>query len=170
MKKLLPLLLLLAAFNAKSQMIKKYPVGNSGCAIYAYCDLKFDLDYSEDSSKVYTAECQKDGISYGVICVKLLQEVTDLNAAEDLMMQYVEYLKASFNITKSVGAGHGHRLMGKENTRGVIDYWEDNEKNKWKYKSWTDGKFIGFLYAYSLKELPEEKINLFLDGFRFPGM
>ena len=170
MKKLLPLFMLLLAFQTKAQLLKKYPVGNSGCSIYSYCELKFDLDYSEDSSKVYTAECRKDSISYGVICVKLLQDVNDLNAAEDLMLQYIEYLKASFNITKSAGAGHGHHLMGKETNRGVMDYWEDNEKNNWKYKSWTDGKFIGFVYVYSLKELPEQKINVFLEGFRFPGM
>jgi hypothetical protein len=153
-----------------AQLLKKYPVGNSGCSIYSFCELKFDLDYSEDSSKVYTAECTKDGISYGVICVKLLNPTDDLQVAEDLMLQYIEYLKASFNITKMAGIGKGLHLADNENTRGVLDYWEDKDKNNWKYKSWTDGKFIGFIYAFSQKELPEQKINIFLEGFRLPGM
>ena len=71
-------------------------------------------------------------------------------------------------ITKSAGYGKGHRLKDNENTRGVIDYWEDNDKNNWKVKGWTDGKFICVLYAYSSKELPEQKVNVFLDGFRLP--
>ena len=164
---LLPLFL---SIGAQSQLIRKYPIGNSGCSIYTFCDYKFVVDYSEDSSKVYTAECVKDGMNWGVICVKLLNPVNDLDNAEDLMIQYIEYLKANFNIAKMAGMGKGLRLNNNENTRGVLDYWEDQDKNKWKYKAWTDGKFIGFIYVFSPKDLPETKVDVFLNGFRFPGM
>jgi len=130
----------------------------------------FDVDKSEDSSMVYSSECEKDDVMYGVICVKLIDPVTDLQQAEDLAISYLGYLKLNFEIKKAVGYGKGHRLHDNENTRGIIDYWEDKEKNNWKVKAWTDGKFIGVLYAHSLKELPETKVNVFLDSFRLPGM
>ena len=107
---------------------------------------------------------------YGVICVKLLLPVNNLVAAEDLLISYADYLRGSFEITKAIGYGKGHRLNNNENTRGITDYWEDAEKNKWKIKAWTDGNYIGFMYAYSKKELPEAKVNVFLDGLRLPGM
>ena len=73
--------------------------------------------------------------------------------AEDLLIAYLDYLKGNFGITKSAGYSKGHILNKKENTRGILDYWEDGEKNKWKVKAWTDGKFIGVMYAYSNKDL-----------------
>lgn len=144
-------------------------VGNSGCSINAYCETKFNVEKSSDSSLVYTGECVKDEVSYGIICVKLLHPVENLTMAEDLLISYLDYLKASFEITKAAGYGKGHRLNNNENTRGVIDYWEDKEKDNWKVKAWTDGKFIGVLYAYSKKSLPEYKVNIFLDSFRMPA-
>jgi len=166
--------LLLATFFVSTllsaQSFKKYPVSNSGCFMYSYCEPKYDIDYSEDSSKVYTGECKSGDVTYGVICIKLLRSVDDLNTAEDLMISYVDYLKESFEIKKAAGYGKGHRLNNNEATRGILDYWEDKDKDKWKIKSWTDGNFIGFMYAYSAKELPEQKVNVFLDSFRFPGM
>ena len=76
----------------------------------------------------------------------------------------------SFEITKAAGYGKSLRLNNNEKTRGIIDYWEDKDKDKWKVKAWTDGKYIGFMYTYSKKEMPEQKMNLFLDSFRMPGM
>jgi|CXWL01.1.fsa_nt_gi hypothetical protein len=165
---------LLAAFlfiaTADAQSLRKYPVSNSGCSLYSYCESKYDVDYSEDSSKVYTGECTSGEVTYGIICIKLLNTVTDLSAAEDLMVSYLDYLKMNFEIKKAAGYGKGHRLNNNENTRGILDYWEDKGMDKWKIKAWTDGKYIGFMYAYSKKDLPETKLDVFLNSFRFPGM
>lgn len=152
------------------QGIKKVPISTSGCSIYTYCTFQFEKEYSEDSSEVYVSECVKDDMTYGVICVKLLQAVDSLEVAEESMINYLNYLKTSFKILKSAGYGKGHHLNNNENTRGVLDYWEDAEKKNWKVKAWTDGKYIGVLYGYSAKELSEQKLNLFLDSFRLPGM
>lgn len=160
------LILITGILNAQS--LKKYPIGNSGCSYYNYCEISFSESKSEDSSRIWSGECDKDDLHYGVICVKLLNPVTDLSMAEDLMISYADYLKTSFEISKSMGYGRGHLLQNKENTRGIIDYWSDLDKNNWKIKAWTDGSYIGFLFVYSKKELPEPKINLFLDGFRLP--
>ena len=161
---------LFCIFTGHSKSLKKYPISNSGCSLYIYCEPKFSVEKSTDSSLVFTGECVKDDISYGVVCVKLLNPVSDLTMAEDLLISYLDYLKENFNIINAAGYGKGHRLNNKENTRGILDYWEDKDKDKWKIKAWTDGKYIGFIYAYSKKELPEAKVNIFLDSFRLPGM
>ncbi|MBN8685457.1 MAG: hypothetical protein J0M10_00505 [Chitinophagales bacterium] len=168
------LLLILTFFisllgTVAGQSIKKYPIGQSGCSFYSFCELKFEQSKSADSSSIWSGECVKEELTYGVICVKLLNPIAELPQAEDMLISYADYLKTSFEITKTMGYGRGHLLQQKENTRGIIDYWSDLEKNNWKIKGWTDGKYIGFLYVYSKKELPEPKINLFLDGFRLPG-
>ena len=160
---------LLLLNNAFSQSLKKYPVSNSGCTLGSYCEPKFKVEKSTDSSLVYTGECTIQEVSYGVICVKLLHPVDDLAMAEDLVIAYLDYLKESFEITKAAGYGKGHRLNNNERTRGIIDYWEDKAKDKWKIKAWTDGSYIGFLYAYSKNPIPESKVNLFLDSFRMPA-
>ncbi|MDP4264643.1 MAG: hypothetical protein Q8941_19090 [Bacteroidota bacterium] len=172
MKKWLFLLLLLYCCTGSfSQVLKKYPINFSGCSAYFFCDPgAFAVDYSDDSSKVYTGECTNQETSYGIICVKLKDTVANINDAEELLVSYLDYLKKNFKIVSSAGYGKGHRLKDRENTRGIIDYWKDEEKNNWKIKGWTDGKFIGVLYTYSKKDLSETMANVFLDGFRLPGM
>jgi hypothetical protein len=154
--------------SVNAQTLKKYTVSTTGLSYHNYCDAKFKLDYSADSSKVYTGECVVGDVTYGIICVVLLNPVIDLTAAEDLMIAYVDYLKATFSIQQAAGYGKGHRLNNNENTRGILDYWTDKDGDNWKIKSWTDGKFIGFMSVYSSKELPEAKVNVFLDGLRLP--
>jgi len=161
-------ILSILSFFSSAQTLKKYVIGNSGCSFYNYCESKFTVDYSTDSSKVFTGDCVAAGVTYGVICVKLFLEVPDLGDAEILMISYLDHLKTSFEITKASGYGKGLRLKDNEATRGVVDYWRDNEGDYWKIKSWTDGKFIGFMYAYSKKELPTQKVDAFLESFKLP--
>lgn len=157
--------------NAKSQSLKKYDINKSGCSVYMYCAPgRFEETYSEDSSKVYTAECKIEDLSYGIICVQLLTPSENLSEAEDMVISYLDYLKVNFDIKSAVGYGRGNHLNDREDTRGVVDYWKDGDNNNWEVKAWTNGKIIGVLYAYSQKELPETKINVFLNSFRFPGM
>ena len=168
--RLLAVLLFLSIIHARAQVIKKYSVGETGCNVYGYCSMKFETALSDDSSTVYTGQCANENVDYGVICVKLLRPIGDLDDAESVMESYLEYLKGNFNITSAAGYGRGHVLNNNEQTRGILDYWKDKEKLNWKVKAWTDGTFIAVLYARSKKELPENKVNIYLDGFRFPGM
>jgi hypothetical protein len=146
----------------------KDSINNSGCYLYSWCDFQFKTEYSQDSSLVFESLCEKDGFNYGVINIKLHQAFENLDQAQESMIRYLDYLKTSFKITLSAGYGKGHRLNSNENTCGVIDYWADSDKNNWKIKGWTNGKYIGILYVYSTKELPELKLNIYLDSFRFP--
>lgn len=164
----LVLFFLLLSVYSQGQTLKKYAIGNSGCSFYGYCDAKINIEYSPDSSKVFKGECVVGDVSYGIICVKLLNPVIDLTAAEDLLIAYVDYIKTTVEIEKAAGYGRGHRLNNDENTRGILDYWEDAEKDKWKIKAWTDGSYIGFMFAYSSKDLPEPKVDAFLNGFVLP--
>lgn len=165
---LISAIILFTTINAEAQSLKKYPISNSGCSLYNYCPSVYKVDKSADSSLVFTGECTSGEVTYGVICVKLLTAVDDLTMAEDLLISYLDYLKSTFTITKAAGYGRGHRLDNNEQTRGILDYWEDDAKDLWKVKAWTNGKFIGVMYAYSQKELPEVKVNAFLESFRMP--
>ena len=163
--------LLLFAEESKGQPLKKYQISNTGASIYMYCDpKKFDFDYSTDSSSVYTGQCQLAEVQYGIILIKLLQPIDDLKDVEEVMVSYLDFLKADFHVKRAAGYGKGHQLNKDPNTRGILDYWTDTEEQNWKVKAWTDGKMIGVLFAYSKKDLPEEKVNNFLEGLRFPGM
>lgn len=168
MKTYLLLLSLLSFIFSQGQGLRKDSISNSGCTLYMYCDIKYEIKKSEDSSQLYTGECTVGDITYGVICVRLLTPIAELTMAEDLLIAYLDYLKSNFEIVKSAGYSRGQRLNNNENTRGIIDYWEDAELNKWKIKAWTDGKYIGVLYAKSKKELPDTKVNVFLDSFGLP--
>ncbi len=157
--------------SGNGQSVKKYPIGESGCAAYFFCDPgTFNVSYSEDSSKIYTAECITGETGYGLICVQLNQVDLKIDDVEPVMLSYLDYLKTLFKVTSAVGYGKGHRLRGKENIHGIIDYWKDENGMNLKIKSWTDGNFIIFLYARSAKELVETKTNVFLDGIQFKGM
>lgn len=172
MKKCIFLLLSISCFGCSfAQSVKKYSIGNSGCSVYSFCDPgTFNESYSEDSARVYTSECVHEETNYGLICIKLTAPVTDLEVAEKIVVSYLDYLKTAFKISSSVGYGKGHRLKEREDTRGVTDYWTDEEKNNWKIKGWTNGTYIAVLFAYTKKELPETKVNVFLDGLLFEGM
>jgi hypothetical protein len=156
------------------QALKKYPVGNTGCEVYFFCNPGvFSKEVSADSSEVYTGECKaSDGLSYGLVCVALGVEARadDMRKAEDILQSYMDYLKARLNITYASGYRRDYRLRNNEHSRGILDYWRDKQNNNWKVKGWTDGKYMGVLYVVFKDEISEEKSDVFLDGFIIPEM
>jgi hypothetical protein len=154
-----------------AQTLKKYPIDKSGCSAYFFCNPgKFELSFSPDSSRVYTGECIADSLTYDIICVKMKEQIKDIDGAESMLVQYLDFIKSSFQVTGSTGYGKGHRLKGNENTRGIVDYWKDKDNNNMKVKAWTNGGYIAVLIVIAAKEIPEAKANVFLDGFAFPGL
>ena len=146
-------------------------ISGTGCTVEVFCfPGRFDAYDLEDGSTVYADECEKEGVTWGIYCVKLLKPVENLDAAEDTVITYLDFLKLDYGIVSSKGYDKGHKLNKDETTRGIYDKWEDVDKGKWKIKAWTNGKFICVLYVHSTKELPDKKTELFLDGLRFPGM
>jgi hypothetical protein len=166
------ILTILSLYSVEAQpALKKYPIGNSGCQTYMYCDPGTpNVSFSDDSSVVYTMECRFGELSHGLICVQFKEAITDITVAESVMISYMDYLKTSFKVKESAGYGKGHQLSGNNKATGVIDFWKDEEGTEWKVKSWTDGKFIGFLFAYGSKKALDDNFNrldVFFNGFRF---
>lgn len=151
------------------QTLKKYPIEKSGCQVYMYCNPgKFEVSLSPDSSKVYAGECKLGEDIYDVICVRMKERISNPDDAEQVLLQYLEYLRTSFQVTETTGYGKGHRLRANERTRGIIDYWKDEEGMNIKVKGWTDGAFIAVNLVVSPKTIDDAKVNPFLDGIVFP--
>jgi len=171
MLRLLLVLFSLTSFiTANPQEPVKITISTTGCTVKVYCFTgRFDSYVLEDSSTVYAHDCIKDGVAYGIYCVKLKQPINDLTAAEDTIISYLDFLKIDYSIKKSKGYDKDHHLNNDYKTIGVFDTWEDENRNKWKIKAWTNGNFICVLHVHSAKELPEKITAIFLEGLRFPG-
>ncbi len=147
------------------------PISNTGCTVQVFCfPGRFDAYELEDGSAVFADDCTIEGATYGIYCVKLKKPLTNLETALDTAITYLDFLKLDYGIVKAKGYGKGYRLNKDVKTAGIKDTWEDADNNKWKVKAWTNGNFICVLYVFSAKELPEKKIEIFLEGLRFPGM
>jgi hypothetical protein len=146
-------------------------ISNTGCTVQVFCfPGRFDAYELEDGSTVFADDCEKEGVTYGIYCVKLKKPIADLAAAEDTIITYLDFLKLDYGIVKAKGYDKGHRLNKNAATAGIKDSWEDADNNKWKLKAWTNGDFICVLFVFSAKELPDKKTEIFLEGLRFPGM
>ncbi|MBI2730657.1 MAG: hypothetical protein HYX40_07900 [Sphingobacteriales bacterium] len=171
MKKFLSVTLLFIVFNAHSQQLKKYPVAKTGCSVYMFCDPgNFETSYSEDSSKVITGECIKDGFSYGLIYVQLKEIIHSKEDAEGLLESYLNFLKGQFTIREAAGYGKGMHLKEREDIIGMIDYWQSEDNQHWSIQGWTDGKILTVLYVKGSEQADYNKQQLFFKGFLFPGM
>ncbi len=156
--------------TAFAQGLKKYPIGKSGCSAYFYCDPGgFELSKSADSSDMLTGECMSVDMHFGLICVKLRKRTKNMDAAEQVLTDYIDFLKGPLDIASAAGYGRGHILKNNEQTRGVLDYWKDKSNNNWKIKGWTDGKYIVFMYVYTAQLINEFKGDAFLNSLEFPG-
>lgn len=154
-----------------AQDAKKVAISNTGCTVDVYCfPGRFDVYEMEDESTVYANDCEKEGLMYGIYCVKLKKPLPDLNAAQDTIIAYLDFLKLDYGVVKSNGYDKGHKLNKDDNTKGVFDTWEDIDKNKWKVRAWTNGMFICIMHMHSSTEMPEKQVKVFLNGIRFPGM
>jgi len=136
-----------------------------------FCDPgNFELSISPDSSAVYTGECKDGNITYDVICVKMKEKIDSLNDAEAVLIQYLDYLRTSFEITEAAGYEKGQHLKGMEKTtRGVLDNWKDKDGMNIKVKGWTNGKYISVHLVISAEKIDETKTSVFLDGIVFAG-
>ena len=73
---LLPLLLLFTITNISAQDASKVAISNTGCTVEVYCfPGRFDVYDMEDESTVYANDCEKEGVMYGIYCVKLKKPI-----------------------------------------------------------------------------------------------
>jgi hypothetical protein len=152
------------------QSLKKYPIGNTACSAYFYCNPgTANVSYSEDSSAVYQLQCDTAQLRYGLVCVALKEAITELVVAQDLMISYMDYLKTTFNIKQAAGYGKNNSKASDPKLIGVVDFWKDDQQRDWQVRGWTDGHYIAVLYAAGAAATVNEntsKISVFLNGFQ----
>lgn len=167
MKKLLIITILFFSLPFLIQGQKKISIANTGVNYSAPCLPQTDRSQSKDSSTVYNGECQSGNTTYGFILVKLLHRKDNLQEAEKITADYLQYLNQSFNITHAENYKAGLLLNNNQKTRGIHDEWADANQNKWLVNAWTNGSFIAVLYTYG-KNLQESTAAIFLNSLRFP--
>lgn len=160
--------------QSASPQFSKYPIGESTVQIYfpSQPDEVY-VDYSPDSSMVYTVECTDSStgqdFQFGAIVVNLKGEIEE-DRQEELLISYFDYLKESFKIQSSSGYGKGHTLTTHESAKGIIDLWEDEDLQKWEVTGWIAENTIVVLFEYGPDEYPNKKvIEIFMKGVRFFG-
>jgi hypothetical protein len=169
-----PWLLVLSALylsTAHAQETRTVAIANTGCTVEVFCiPGRFDAYELDEGNTVFADDCEKEGITWGIYCVQRARPIADIKMAEDSAIVLLDFLKADFSIVKSKGYEKGLKLRKEDAIRGVSDSWEDSQKNKWKVRAWTNGRFICVLYVHSGKELPDKKVKTFLEGIRFPAL
>jgi hypothetical protein len=158
----------------KAPRFTKTPVGDSGTFIYLPgAPVDQTVSYSPDSSKVYTIEAvdSSQGASYrfGAIVVNL-NNVDLKDMEEEMLTQYMDYLKGMFGVKESAGYGKGHTLSTHPTAKGVLDYWLDTEGTHWKVKGWAAESTLFVLFIYGPEDYPNVNVSeLFFNGARFRG-
>lgn len=147
------------------------PVGACGCAIYAPPGFTFDAPTrSEDGADVWTGELATDGgWTFGAVVVKFPEAMPATSSQmEEVLVGYLDFLKAQLSITKAVGVGRGHTHGENAAAKGVIDYWESADGERWAVKGWVDQERLAVLYVRGKGEYPYFSAQqLYLEGFRF---
>jgi len=149
---------------------QKTAIGTSGC--FAYMppgDLQVEIEYSPDSSQVYSGEIAVGDYSYAVIVVKLNGIVLETEEEKnDMLVSYLDFLQSSFSISESAGYGKGHTLEKFPEAVGMIDYWLDADGDVWEIMGWADSNTLGIMMIYGPTDYPNFNAQqLYLDGFRF---
>jgi hypothetical protein len=160
----------LATGNAWGQDVPRFSKVELGAGMKAYFPSKPEVErtLSADSSHVYTCEVAWKEFFFSTIAVKFSQSLTDEDL-ELLAESYLDFLKGQFGVTGSAGYGRGHTLESNPKAKGIIDYWEDGDKNQYSVKAWVDPNCMGVMILYGPKEFPNFNVaQLFLNGFRFP--
>jgi hypothetical protein len=163
-------LLGLTAGNVWSQDVPRFSKIELGAGMKAYFPDKPEVKHtlSEDSSDVYTCEVTWKEFFFSTIAVKFSQALPEENL-EPLAESYLDFLKGQFGVTEAAGYGRGHTMESNPKAKGIIDYWEDSDKNQYSVKVWIDPNYMGVMMVYGPKEFPNVNVTqLFLNGFRFP--
>jgi hypothetical protein len=156
--------------NIWGQDVPRFTKVEIGAGMKAYYPEKPEVTHtlSEDSSDVFTCEVAWKEFFFSTIAVKFSEPFADEDL-EPLAESYLDFLKGQFGVTESAGYGRGHTLESNLKAKGIIDYWEDGDKNQYSVKVWVDPNYMGVMILYGPKEFPNFNVaQLFLNGFRFP--
>lgn len=150
----------------------KYQMGSSKVEIYfpAKPDAP-TIAFAQDSSKVTTMECtdssQSNVFHFGAILVEVKNDME--KDGEEILMNYMDYLKSALGITAAAGYGKGHIHEMYAEAKGVIDYWESEDGTQWKVNGWVYKSYLVVQFIYGPEDYPIYNIaDMFKNGVRFP--
>jgi hypothetical protein len=148
----------------------KYPILETGAALYTPGKPTWQHSFSEDSSDVYTMEIASDTAKLGAIVVRLKEDIgLDSALLNRLLWSYMDYLnQSSFKFASLVPPGYGHKMESHPNAHGILEYAKNADGAEYSLKGWIDGKFIAILYIGRNRTFNFNLEQMFLNGFRFP--
>jgi hypothetical protein len=149
---------------------EKVAIPGCGCAAYLPTGTPMAApETSPDGSMVWTVEQVVGGYGFGVIAVKLAEAASTPEAAEELLVSYLDFLKGQFEITGAAGVGRGHTLEGSA-ARGVIDFWGSKDGEQWSVKAWSTPTHLAVFLVHGPGEYPHPSVvEVFGNGLRFEG-
>lgn len=156
-----------AAVDAPTPRFEKTVFPGCGCAAYLPTGAVVEPPTkSPDGSEVWTVEQIVGSFGFGAIAVKLAAPAATPEEAEELLISYLDYLRAQFEVTASAGVGRGH-TMEDSPARGVIDFWESKDGEKWSVRAWSTPERLAVFVVHGPVDYPHPTVvDLFGKGFR----
>lgn len=160
-----------AAYAQKSLSFITYSIGESKCKVALPSEPgPATLEYSPDSSKVYTIESVDSTTGSYFHFGALVIELKDVMSDKDLLTSYLDYLKVAFGITSSSGYEAASPLPAHESAAGVADTWKDKDGDTWRIMGWTTSNYMIILFEYGPGTYPaSDTLNTFFKSAKFPG-
>jgi hypothetical protein len=147
---------------------KKYSIGHSGCTLLLPDDPgSFNPKFTSNGDLMYVTETSEGKITYGCVTIILKEPTDNMAEAEKTLAKFMHTLQKSYDIDHTVGLSLGHLQRGNSYARGIVDYWQDAAEVDWKLKGWTNGRILSVVYVSNITDLPTEKMDMFLNSFRF---
>ena len=159
---------LILSRSANKYGFKKYSIGHSGCTLLLPNDPgSFNPNFTKNGDLMYVAETKEAHVTYGCITIILKDPTANMAEAEKNLARFMQTLQKSYDIEYTTGLSLGHLQRGASQVRGIIDYWQDAAEVDWKLKGWTNGRMLSVSYVSNITDLPTEKMDMYLDSFRF---
>jgi hypothetical protein len=148
-----------------NRKVKNQLIGHTGCSALLANDDVLESSTTASGDQLYFHEFREKNVHYGMICVQMNTE-HDLEEAEIMLSAYINKLKGPFYILHNTGI-HEDADWNSEDSKTIVDYWQDCNKKDWKVKGYTNGKTLAVLYVKNIGHVDVKKQDLFLDSFHF---
>ncbi|HEU4904191.1 MAG TPA: hypothetical protein VFT06_15405 [Flavisolibacter sp.] len=120
------------------------------------------IRHTKDGDRLHFNEYAADGVTYGMVCVRL-QHACTLEKAEDILLQFLRRSRKPLHIRYS----DLPEIESDGKLLTVTDYWQDSAGIDWKVKGYTNGKIISMLYVKNITDTTVKAHDTYLNGFRF---
>ncbi|HWJ92337.1 MAG TPA: hypothetical protein VNR87_14575 [Flavisolibacter sp.] len=150
---------------SSSKKFKNFFIGDTGCSALLLSSSDVQRTKTVSGDHLYFSEFNESKVGYGLICIHLKQEC-DLNEASEMLHSYMEKLRGPFYVLHNTGIQKDVD-WNTDCSKTLVDYWQDADKQDWKVKGYTDGRFMAVLYVKNISQVEVRKQDLFLDSFHF---